>query len=159
MNMTYCIIIRGPLGGGKTTVAKILSRKTGRKYVSVDGVLRKNRLDKVIGRSIPLENFIKANKIIAKNYYGKEIVVDGNFYNKRQISDLRRRLDGIKVFTLKASLNVCIERERKRKLSYGKKSASAVYKLVFKFDHGAVINTENKTPEKIAEKIITLLKK
>ncbi|MBS3051565.1 MAG: hypothetical protein J4400_05445 [Candidatus Aenigmarchaeota archaeon] len=133
--MTYCIIVRGPLGVGETTIAKRIAERTGRKYVSVDEILRRNNLDNVKDGNIPLRNFIRANEIIAKKYPGKPLIIDGNFYY------------------------VCIDRDKKRKLSYGKESASAVYKLVFKFDHGTVINAENKNPEKVAEKILTLLKK
>ena len=157
--MTCCIIVRGPLGVGKTTIAKRIAERTGQKYVSIDEILRRNNLDNIKDGNIPLGNFIRANEIIAKKYPGKPLIIDGNFYYKSQISDLKRKLGKVRVFTLKASLNVCIDRDKKRKLSYGKESASAVYKLVFKFDHGAVINTENKAPEKVAEEIITLLKK
>ncbi len=166
--MTYCIIIRGPLGVGKTVVAKKLSKTLNAKYVSVDSLLAKNRLDKINKREncIPAKNFIKASEIIipkVKNILkgGKIVVFDGNFYHKSQISHLIKELKGwgFYTFTLKSPLSVCIKRNSKRKNSYEKSSAEAVYKLVSRFDYGTRINTKNKTPGEVVKEILTFLPK
>ena len=164
MTMTYCIIVRGPLGAGKTAVAKILAKKLEGKYVSIDSLLAKNRLDKVNKKldCIPVKNFIKAAETIipkakASLKNKKIIIFDGNFYHRKQISHLKKRLNcRFFVFTLKASLNVCIDRDRKRKNSYGRDAVKAVYRLTSSY--GTMIDAENKAPEKVAEVILKLLK-
>ena len=57
--MSVSILIRGPLGVGKTTVARALAEQVGGLYVSVDGILAEHGLDKVEGECITVENFIK----------------------------------------------------------------------------------------------------
>jgi shikimate kinase len=46
LNMTYYIIIRGPLGCGKTTIAKNLSKKLNAEYFAVDRILDEHNLTK-----------------------------------------------------------------------------------------------------------------
>lgn len=163
--MKYFFIIRGPLGVGKTTISKKLASILHGEYISVDSVLEQNRLDKIEGRSIPLKNFLKANKIslrIAKKKMsrGKIVIFDGNFYYKGQIMHLIRSLKTQHVvFTLKASLSTCIRRNHARKLKYDKGSVIAVHQLVSKFDYGIVIDTNNKTPAEVTREILSHLPK
>jgi len=76
---------------------------------------------------------------------------DGNFYYKKQIIDIKRRLNPI-IFTLKAGLSVCIERDKNRK-SLGKEAVKAVYKK--SFDYGIIINA-NKSKKEIIKEILTI---
>lgn len=63
--MVYFIIIRGPLGIGKSTIAQKLAKPLDAQYISVDKVLEEHNLDKVKDEKwIPAENFIKAQEII-----------------------------------------------------------------------------------------------
>ncbi|OGJ17910.1 hypothetical protein A3K73_02795 [Candidatus Pacearchaeota archaeon RBG_13_36_9] len=158
----FVIIIRGPLGIGKTTIAKMLAKDFDAEYFSIDSVLEQEGLDKIDEKQgcIPAGNFIKANhRIIPKIRESislcKPIIVDGNFYHKEQLENLIKKLDEAKsfVFTLKASLKTCIERDKKRQKPYGKQAAEAVYKLVSKFDYGIAVDTENKTEEEVVEEI------
>ena len=145
------VIIRGPLGAGKTTVARKLAEKLKGKHVSVDQLLEKKGLDRIEGECIPAKNFIKA---IEGEVFEGTLVFDGNFYHKEQIEDLKMRLGGsCKIFTLKASLETCIERDKSRKRVYGEDAARAVHHLVSRFDEGIVIDTENKTADQIVEEI------
>jgi predicted kinase len=161
--MSFFVIIRGYLGVGKTTVAKKVARKLNAKYFSIDEILAKNKLDHVGRRCIPLENFVKGNKIIlaqAKSLLkkGKPIVFDGNFYHKGHITHLIRNLRAPhKVFTLKAPLAVCIKRDAKRKGSYGKWPVIAVYNLVNNTKYGKTINTNKKTSEQVVKEIVSLV--
>ena len=86
--MKKIIIIRGPLGVGKTTVAKILSRNLNADYLSLDQILKENNLESVDG--IPLKNFLTANEIICNlvNNSEKSFIIDGCFYYQEQIDDL-----------------------------------------------------------------------
>lgn len=64
--MAYFIIIRGPLGCGKTTTSKRLSKVLNAEYISIDKVLEEHDLDNIDPEleCIPVENFIKANEIV-----------------------------------------------------------------------------------------------
>jgi len=162
--MVYFIIIRGPLGIGKSTIAKKLSKILKAKYISLDRVLDKHDLDKEEGY-ISQKNFLKANEISipkAKKILnkGKIVVFDGNFYWKSQIKDLIEKLKYPNfIFTLKAPLSVCIERDSKRKKKLGMAAAKAVYKKSIKVKHGKIIDTENKTSSEVVKEIIYYLRK
>lgn len=166
LSMSYCIIIRGPLGIGKTTIAKKLAKSLRAKYVSIDDLLEKNGLD-VIDKDqgcIPAKNFIKAAETFIAEIKpllkkGIPIIFDGNFYYRKQISHLKRRLDcRFFVFTLEAPLSVCIARDGKREKPYGKEATEVVHDLTKKFSYGIRINTSNKTAEKVKKEIISYLK-
>ena len=145
--MAYFIIIRGPLGIGKTTIAKKLAKILKAKYIAIDRVpdeydLTGDHEDGYISQ----KSFIRANEIIAptaEKFLVRKIPVifDGNFYWKSQIEDLIKRLGGRHfVFTLKAPLKVCIERDQKRKKSHGEDAARVVYAKSTEFDFGIGID-------------------
>lgn len=165
--MSYCIIIRGPLGIGKSTIAVKLAEALKGKYISIDSILKKNDLDHIDEKEgcITLKNFIKANEIelpviLNSLKQGKIVVIDGNFYHKEQIEHLEKELNvSCYVFTLKAPLKICIERDSKRTKAYGIEATKAVYNLVFRFDYGEVINIGDKTTEEVVEEIISHLPK
>ncbi|MBI4592524.1 AAA family ATPase [Candidatus Uhrbacteria bacterium] len=158
------IIVRGPLGVGKSTVAKMVAEKIGGVYISVDEVLDQNGLDKAVdGEGIPLANFLKANEIImlgAKqaNDEGKPVVVDGNFYHKEQIDHLVRLLGkDVMAFTLKASVETCIARDAARAKPYGEDATRAVHMFVSAFDYGTVIDTEQQNVEESVKSVMDTL--
>ncbi len=64
--MSYFIIIRGPLGCGKSTIAQKLADTLHAEHINMDDILAKNGLDKADPEAgcIPATNFIKANEII-----------------------------------------------------------------------------------------------
>lgn len=158
--MSYFIIIRGPLGCGKTTVAKRFSKELGAEYISVDKVLEKLGLDKAPPNAecIPLENFIKANEFImpiAQKLLkkGKIVIFDACFYNKEVIAHLIENLAYPHyVFTLKVPVEQCIERDKRRKRVYGEDAARAVHMMVSRFDYGIVIDATG-TLEETLKKI------
>ncbi len=93
--MSYFIIIRGPLGSGKTIIARKLAEVLRAEYISIDEILEKHGLDKVAPREecIPAANFIKANTLVlpkAIKYLQKRKVVifDACFYHQEQIKIL-----------------------------------------------------------------------
>ena len=71
--MNYFVIIRGPLGVGKSAVARELARILNGEYIPIDDVLEKPGLDKVDEKEggIPAKNFIKGNEIIIPNIIDK----------------------------------------------------------------------------------------
>ena len=162
--MSKLIIIRGPLGIGKTTIAKKLAEELSAKYISIDKILEESGLDKEDNNFTP-DDFIKANKIVLPSIKenlqkGKIIILDGCFYFKEQIEHLEKNLPFKSyIFTLKAPIEVCIERDKKRKKVYGEKEAREVYKLVSKFDCGIIINTENMSVNQVIKEIKDFLEK
>lgn len=162
--MGYYVIIRGPLGIGKSTIAKMLARRLRGEYVSIDLLLKKYGLDKIEGKCIPLKNFIKVNETIAprlkkKLNEGKVVIIDGNFYHKKQIEHLTKKVTLPHfVFTLKAPLSACIRRDSNRQREYGKSAAKEVYKLVSRFDCGIPINA-NKAADHVVKDILSYLPK
>ncbi len=165
--MKNYIIIRGPLGIGKSTIAKRLAKSLGGKYFSIDKILEDlelNEVDETLGCISP-ESFIKANEAVipkAKKILksGKIIVFDGNFYHKEQLEHLRKNLSDYRgyIFTLQAPLEVCIERDSKRKDGFGKGAAKAVYNLTTRFDAGTIINTYGQSVEETLEEIKEIIK-
>lgn len=157
--MNYYIIIRGPLGSGKSTIAERLAQKLGAEYVGIDGVLEKYDLDKIPPNApcIPAENFIKANEIITpsvreKLLGGRIVIFDACFYHKEAIEHLIQNLKFPHyVFTLKVSLEVCVKRDRERTKIYGENAARAVYELVSRFDYGINIDANRGLEETVNE--------
>lgn len=157
--MSYYIIIRGPLGCGKSTIAEKLAKKLNAECIEIDEVLDKHGLDKVPPDApcIPVENFIKANEIIIppakeKLSDGKIVIFDACFYHKEAIEHLIHNLQFPHyVFTLKAPLEVCIERDRQRAKTYGEDSARAVFGLVSRLDYGITIDANRSMDETMTE--------
>jgi len=163
--MSYYVIIRGPLGIGKSTIAKELAKLLGADYISIDDILAEHKLDKVdpSEECIPAKNFVKANELVIPKVKkelakGKIVVFDGNFYHKEQIENLIKSLHfEHHEFTLKAPLKTCIERDSGRKRSYGPDAAAAVYAAVSRFDYGISIDTNKKTVEQVVKDILNYL--
>lgn len=161
--MSYYVIIRGPLGCGKSTIARKLAEKLKAEYFEIDRVLDEYNLegDREDGY-ISQKNFIKANEIVfpkAKNFLEKSriVIFDGNFYWRSQLDDLIRRLEFPHyVFTLKAPVEVCIERDKGREKNHGEDATRAVYQKSTEFDYGIVIDITKSSDEAI-KKIISHL--
>jgi tRNA uridine 5-carbamoylmethylation protein Kti12 len=163
--MAYYIIIRGPLGVGKSTIAQALTKRLRASYISVDDVLAENGLDVRGNRPcIPAENFIKADHIVlaaakAALKNGKIVIFDGCFYHKEQIDDLERNLSGKHfVLTLKAPLELCVKRDSKREKPCGEAAAKAVHALVSRFDYGIIMDTKGKTAGQCVEEMLSHLR-
>jgi len=165
--MSYYIIIRGPLGIGKSTIAQGLAKILHAEYVPIDSILEKHSLDAIDkgAKCIPARNFIKADEIILpsikeKLKIGKKVIFDACFYHKEHIEHIIKNLPYPHyVFTLKAPLEVCIKRDSKRKKTHGKDAATAVHHLVSRFDYGIVIDTNKKNLKQTIEEILSHLPK
>lgn len=163
--MGFFVIIRGPLGVGKTAIAKRLARALGAEYVPIDSVLEKYGLEKADANAgcIPASNFIKMDDIILpeieeKIRGGKNAVFDACFYHIEHIEHMIQRLPYQHyVFSLKAPLQVCIDRDSRRGKTYGKEAAAAVYRLVSRFDYGIPINVSRKSINQSVKEILSHL--
>lgn len=162
--MSYYIIIRGPLGSGKSTISEKLASIFNAKYFGLDEVLEKNGLDKMPPDApcISAENFIKANNIIlpeAKELLskGKIVIFDACFYHKEVIEHLIQNLPfDHYVFTLKAPVELCIKRDSERTKHHGEGAAYAVHSLVSQFDYGTIIDV-NKSLDETIQDILSYL--
>lgn len=156
--MSFYVIIRGPLGCGKSTIAERISKKLKAEYIPIDTILDEHNLTKEWEDGyISQKSFIKANEIVtpkAKLFLkrGTAVVFDGNFYWKSQIDDLIKRLDFPHyIFTLKAPLKVCIERDKNRNKIHGEDAVRAVYKKSTEFDYGTAIDINRPLEECITD--------
>jgi shikimate kinase len=160
--MSYYIIIRGPLGVGKSTIAKALAKKLNAAYISIDTVLEQHGLDRKDDAFVP-EDFIKVNRIILptiKKHLQKNkiVILDGCFYFKEPIAHLKKELAfKCLIFSIKASLKTCIERDNNRRRVYGENAAKAVYSMVAKLKCGIDIQTDEKTEQQVVDEIISQL--
>ncbi|MBT5022388.1 AAA family ATPase [Candidatus Woesearchaeota archaeon] len=162
--MTQYIIIRGPLGIGKSTIAHKLASAINGYVVCVDSILAEQGLDQVPegAECIPAESFLKVNELVINDVReklegGTSVIFDGNFYHKDVLDNLVGMLEkkgySGKVFTLKAPVELCIERDSGRKKPHGKWAAIAVHNLVNRFDYGVSVDVVGKSAEDIVKEI------
>lgn len=163
--MSFYVLIRGPLGCGKSTISKKIAELINAEYINIDEILAKYELDqdKEDGY-ISQKSFKKANELISPYVKSKlsqkqPVVIDGNFYWESQIKDLNKRIKyPYYIFTLKAPLKTCIKRDAQRNPPHGEEAAEAVFLKVTEFDIGALIDV-TKPLETSVNEIISLLPK
>ena len=149
--MSYYVVVRGPLGVGKTTVSRALARTIGAVVVSIDEIADKEW----DGGSVRL--YVRANGVAATKARraltgGIPVVFDGCFYWRTQIQDLERRLPfPHEVITLRAPLSVCIRRDSGRKVVHGAEAAEQVYRKVTRFEYGTPIDATRDTATTVRE--------
>jgi predicted kinase len=136
--MSFFVVVRGPLGIGKSTVSKSLATKINAEYISIDQLLDDHGLW-VSGR---LSEFLRANDFAVERAHnflerGVPVIFDGNFYWKTQLEDLLHRLEYRHfVFTLEAPLEVCAARDGGRASPHGATAARQVYAKSTRFEYG-----------------------
>jgi thymidylate kinase len=129
--VSFYAIVRGPLGAGKTTVARALAGSLRGPVISIDELLERYEWD---GGSEEL--FLRTNEPAAEEARrplanGAPVVFDGNFYWPRVVEDLAGRLPYPHVvFLLDVPLQICIARDRTRPYSYGEKATREVFARV-----------------------------
>lgn len=154
----FVVVIRGPLGSGKTTIAKELARALSAKHIAIDTVLSENGLDHVgpDDPHIPLANFLRANVLViaiarAALQRGKSVIVDGNFYLREALDDLLAHLPPPHhVFTLRVPVEMCIARDAARGATHGPDAARAVHALTTRFDAGTIVDNVGDAQSAIA---------
>ncbi|HTP54646.1 MAG TPA: AAA family ATPase [Thermoplasmata archaeon] len=151
-------MIRGPLGVGKTTVARLLAGRIHAEYISIDGILEENDLWVDGG----LEEFLRANKIAVARAttpleQDRPAILDGNFYWEEQLKDLGDRLGcSGHIFTLMAPLSVCIARDAGREHPHGASAAREVYRKSTRFAAGIEVDA-SAPAERVVELLASLL--
>ncbi|HTW39938.1 MAG TPA: ATP-binding protein [Thermoplasmata archaeon] len=161
---SYVVLVRGPLGVGKTTVARAVATALGAQYVSIDRLLDEPGVEEWKDGRITPESFLRVNRravgeVAASVERGRPVVFDGNFYYRRQIADLVRRLRvPHRVVTLTAPLPLCIARDARRARSYGAGATTDVYALVAKVRAGRYVDATGSVPETV-ERVLRLLRR
>ncbi|OGY46525.1 MAG: hypothetical protein A3A24_03845 [Candidatus Buchananbacteria bacterium RIFCSPLOWO2_01_FULL_46_12] len=161
--VSYFVIIRGPLGSGKTTIAKKLAQILKAKYFAVDRVLDQYDLTKYKQAGyIAEKSFLKVNKILAptaKKYLaqGRPVIFDGNFYYQSAIKDLIKKFKFQSfVFTFKVPMALCLKRDQFRAKTHGPDAVKAVYKKSTAFKFGMVVDA-TKSVDQTIKKILLCL--
>ena len=164
--MGYFIIIRGPAGVGKSTISRLLAKRINAEVVHFEKIMKSLGLDYIPGdKWIPLNKYLKAHKmkipeLKEKLHKGTNLIIDHNFYHKKQIEDLIENLDSnYFVFTLKADIDECIKRDKSRKGELGERATKDVFKLASAFEYGINVDTNRKTPSEVVEEILHHLPK
>jgi predicted kinase len=151
--MGFYVIIRGPLGIGKSTVSARLATEIRGEHIFIDQILDEHNLWDS-GRA---SEFLRANRFAAELSgpllaNGTPVIFDGNFYWKSVLADLLGRLDYPHVvFTLRAPLGVCIDRDRGRTQPYGASAAKAVFSKSTRFDYGRVVDATGSVDDILRE--------
>ena len=157
--MKKIILIRGPLGVGKSTISKKIAKQLDALYISVDNILDTYHL--IQNENIPIENFLQANEIIEKNIMksNKKIcIIDGNFYYQEQLDDIIKKFNRhIQIFTLLSSLEICINRDAQRIKPYGIDATQFVHMMTTKINIGEIIDNSTLTIDETIEKILETL--
>lgn len=148
----YSIFIRGPLAAGKTTIANVLASKLNTQVISVDLILDEHGLEEWEDHAdgtycITEKSFLRANDHVLEAAHkihasGRPSIVDGNFYWRSAVDDLRSRM-GVPchVFTLKVPLSKCVERNKARKHPVGDDGdVKMVFDRVSSFDAGTPVD-------------------
>jgi predicted kinase len=145
--MAYYLIIRGPLGCGKSTIARRLAARLKAHYVGIDRVLDEHLLTEDCEDGyISQKSFKRANKIVtpvvvATLRTGIPVILDGNFYWRSQIDDLVDYLGyPHQIFTLTAPLEACIERDKNRSRTHGEDATRAVYAKSASLECGILVD-------------------
>lgn len=144
--LAYYVIVRGPLGAGKTTVSDRLARAIAGSRIAIDQILEEYDLERWDEDCISEASFLEANGIAARRAMtdlqrGVPVVIDGNFYWKSAVEDLVRRLPFPHlVLTLKAPLSVCVARDAMRAPPHGPDAAQEVYAKTTSFDYGILLD-------------------
>ena len=156
------MLIRGALGVGKTTVGKRLAQRLSGEHVEVEGLLDALGVNELVDGRIPVESFQRAYdcampRALETLAAGGVVIFEGCFYQREVIDHL---VGGLPyphhAFTLKAPVEVCIQRDSGRERSFGERAAREVHELVARFDHGVGIDASGSAEEAV-EHILSLL--
>lgn len=165
--MSYYVVIRGPLGVGKSTVSERLAKEIGGEHILIDRILEEHGLEEWDEDRISLKSFLRANALAIERARGllengTPVVFDGNFYWRPAIDDLLQKLDFRHyVVTLEAPLSVCIRRDRQRPItrggvepragdSLGEEAATQVYGMVNQVRYGIAIDATGSVDATVA---------
>jgi predicted kinase len=155
----YFVVVRGPLGAGKTAVSERLAALLGAEYVSIDRILDEpgvEEWDEKVGHYSE-RCFLRTSELAAERARrflerGNPVIFDGNFYWKSQIRGLIARLPfRHRVFTLKAPVELCVQRDGHRATPHGREATEQVYAKSTEFDWGVGIDATRPVEQIVSE--------
>jgi predicted kinase len=157
--MSYYVIVRGPLGIGKSTVSERLAQTIGAEYISIDRILDEPGVEEWDDEAGHYSErcFLRANALAVERTksfldHGIPVVFDGNFYWRSQISDLIARLNfPHHVYTLKAPLELCVQRDSQRDPPHGREATEQVYTKSTEFGWGVEIDARQPVDSVVRE--------
>jgi len=136
------IIIKGPSGIGKSTISKELAKNLNAKLYHFDRIM--TGLNFKFKKEMPKESYIEAIDIMLPKFKiilkKQPIIFDGTFYHKEAIEHLLNSIPNGQVFTLKASLKTCLERNKTKGIVLKEETIKEIYQK--NFDYGIIINAE-----------------
>lgn len=146
----FGLIIRGPLGAGKTTVAREVGTRRGAVVLAIDEFVESDW----DGGTEAL--FLRANAMALERARpvwqgGGSVIFDGNFYWRSAIEDLVRRTPVLAtVVTLELPVEECIRRDAERAHPYGETAAREVYEKVGSVCLGHYLDARGTVEEVVA---------
>jgi predicted kinase len=158
--MDFYIILRGPAGVGKTTIAEKLSQIYNAHYIPIDKVKKR------LGLMNSEQDKMEANKVVieeAMSYLdqGKVVILDEVLYFENQLAQLEEMPYTSYLFSLNASLWCCLERNRKRRANTNRKLSDDTVKLVYGvvslLKKGIEISNEDRTIDETVNEILSYL--
>jgi len=165
------IILIGMRGSGKTTVGKILARRLGRELVEMDELIARRAGLSIaeIVEKYGWEKFRDMEREVTSEVAEQDNIVNasGGGVITREQNMVKLKKNGILVW-LKADVDTLLERvgeDSQRPLLVGKTQREDVEitlkerEALYQKAADLVVDTENKTPEKVAEAIIKSLEK
>jgi len=165
------IILIGMRGSGKTTVGKILARRLGRELVEMDELIARRAGLSIaeIVEKYGWEKFRDIEEEVTSEVAEQDNIVNasGGGVITREQNMVKLKKNGILVW-LKADVDTLLERvgeDSQRPLLVGKTQREDVEitlkerEALYQKAADLVVDTENKTPEKVAEAIIKSLEK
>ncbi len=162
------IVLAGMMGCGKTTVAEILSRKLGKKSVDTDAeIVKKHGGIADIFSKYGEERFrdIEAETVKDVASFDGVIIATGGgcLLREENVREFKKRGKIVYLRTLPETLIKRVEGDTERPLLAGGaaekiKSILPVRAPVYESAADIIIDTDNLTPEEVADKITEILK-
>jgi adenylylsulfate kinase-like enzyme len=169
--MVKLILIRGPAGAGKSTIAKLLQKKMGKKtaLIEMDNIYY-NVLQNDINHEMVLQSVISMADIFLKNGYN--VILEGVFtvpFDKQEkklkhnlLFNLAKKHNTLlNIFFLNISLDIAIQRDKARHgfKRLRKNYISTLHEKTCARRHNSdiEITTDNFSPLEIVNKIMKLI--
>lgn len=139
------ILIFGPVGAGKTTIAKGLVEKLEGAYLLSSDRFRRRVYYRLMG------------EVRQKKGEWRHLIVDGTFYRKRWREELRESAEGeaiLEVF-IDCSLETCLRRNRERSRPIPEEAVHIIWREFERPKNPDLeINTDNLAPEEAVQRIL-----